>query len=99
MPVTRPVHAHLHPSPGNPVPMDLDAARNALVTLRCFWCKLLGHFGNNCLSHHDVQMMTTEELEEVIQQRLIWLDTPQPVQPLKSKSEPEVREDFQPNSE
>ena len=24
-------------------------------------------------------MMTTEELEEVIQQRLVWLDTPQPV--------------------
>jgi hypothetical protein len=99
LPVTKPVHAHLHPSPGNPVPMDLDAARNAPVSPRCFRCKLPGHFGNNCPNRHDVRMMTTEELEEVIQQRLIRLDTPQPTPLLTSEVEPEVREDFQPDSE
>ena len=35
-------------------------------------------------------MMTTEELEEVIQQRLVWLDTPQPVWLPNSGAEPEV---------
>ena len=44
-------------------------------------------------------MMMTEELEEVIQQRLIWLDAPQPAQLMTSEAELEVREDFQPNSE
>ena len=43
--------------------------------------------------------MTTEELEEVIQQRLIQLDTPQPVRLLDSEAEPEVSEGFQPDSE
>ena len=40
---TRPVHTHLHLSPGNPIPMDLDTARNAPVAPRCFQCKLPGH--------------------------------------------------------
>ena len=75
--------------------MDLDAARNALVSPKCFCCKLLGHFSNNCPSCHDVRMMMTEELEEVIQQRLIRLDTPQPVRLLDSEAELEVSEGFQ----
>ena len=70
--------------------MDLDLARNTPVSLKCFCCKLPSHFGNNWPSHHDVRMMTTEELEEVIQQRLVWLDTPQPVQLPDSEAEPEV---------
>ena len=44
-------------------------------------------------------MMMTEELEEVIQQQLIWLDTPQPVWLLDSEVELEVSEGFQPDSE
>ena len=55
--------------------MDLDSTRNTPVSPKCFRCKLPGHFSNNCPSCHDVRMMTTE-LEEVIQQRLFWLDTP-----------------------
>ena len=44
-------------------------------------------------------MMTTEELEEVIQQRLIQLDTPQPAHLPPSEAELNVCEDFQPDSE
>ena len=79
--------------------MDLDVARNAPVSPKCFRCKLPGHFSNNCPSCHDVRMMMMEELEEVTQQRLIWLDTPQPVQLLDSEAELEVNEGFQPDSE
>ena len=79
--------------------MDLDAARNALVSLKCFCCKLPSHFNNNCPSRHDVCMMTMEELEEVIQQWLVQLDTPQPVRLPNSEAEPEVSEGFQPDSE
>ena len=99
VPVTKPVHAHLHPSPGNPIPMDLDSARNTPVSPKCFRCKLPGHFSNNCPSRHDVRMMTTEELEEVIQQWLFQLDTPQPVRLLDSEAEPEVNKGFQLDSE
>ena len=79
--------------------MDLDSARNTPVSPKCFNCKLPGHFSNNCPSHHDVHMLTMEELEEVIQQWLFWLDTPQPVQLLDSEAEPEVSEGFQLDSE
>ena len=78
--------------------MDLDVARNALVSLKCFRCRLPSHFGNNCLSRHDIRMMMTEKLEEVIQQQLVRLDTPQPVRLLDSEAEPEVGEGFQPDS-
>ena len=78
--------------------MDLDSARNTLVSPKCFRCKLPGHFSNNCPSCHDVHMMTTE-LEEVIQQRLFRLDTPQPVRLLDSEAEPEVSKGFQLDSE
>ena len=79
--------------------MDLDSAKNTPVSPKCFRCKLPSHFSNNCPSCHDVRMMMTEELEEVIQQRLFWLDTPQPVRLLDSKAEPEVSKGFQLDSE
>ena len=71
--------------------MDLDAARNAPVSPKCFCCKLPGHFGNNCPNHHDICMMSMEELEEVIQQWVIRL--------LDSEAEPEISKGFQPDSE
>ena len=46
--------------------MDSDSARNTPVSPKCFFCKLPGHFSNNCPSRHDVHMMMTEELEEVV---------------------------------
>ena len=52
----------------------------------------------NCPSRHDVRMMTTKELDEVIQQRLVRLDTPQPVRLPDSEAKPEVSEGFQPDS-
>ena len=79
--------------------MDLDSARNTPVSPKCFRCKLPSHFSNNCPSRHDVCMMTTEELEEVIQQRLFRLDTPQSVWLLDSEAEAEVSKGFQPDSE
>ena len=60
VPVTKPVHAHLHPSPGNPIPMDLDSARNTLVSPKCFRCKLPGHFSNNCPSCHDARVRVSK---------------------------------------
>ena len=79
--------------------MDLDLARDTPVSPKCFHCKLPGHFSNSCPSCHDVHMMMMEELEEVIQQRLFQLDTPQPVRLLDSEAEPEVSKGFQLDSE
>jgi hypothetical protein len=95
----RPIHAHLSPTPGNPVPMDLDSTRKALGAPRCFRCKGTGHFGKDCPSQYDVRLMTTDELEEVIQQRMVRLDVAQP-DPMNAPDDlPGDREGFHPDSE
>jgi hypothetical protein len=67
-------HSHIHPTPGNPVPMDLDATRGAATTPLCFRCKKPGHFGRDCPTQFDVQSMTIDELQEALGLRLAELD-------------------------
>jgi Retrotransposon gag protein/Zinc knuckle len=73
-PQPKAVHAHIRPTPGNPVPMDLDAGRRTPASVLCFRCKKPGHFGKDCPERFDIRLMTTEELEEVLQLRMTQLD-------------------------
>jgi hypothetical protein len=54
-----PQFAHMTPTPGNPIPMDVDAARRAAnkVQQRCYCCGKAGHFINDCPQPLDVRSM------------------------------------------
>jgi Retrotransposon gag protein/Zinc knuckle len=67
-------HSHLQPTPGNPVPMDLDSGRRLAMPPLCFRCKKPGHFGKDCPTRFDVREMSLEELEEVLSLRMAQLD-------------------------
>ena len=73
-------HAHIQPTPGNPVPMDLDQNRKSATPPLCFRCKKPGHFGKDCPDRFDVREMSIEELEEALQIRMAQLDVA-PVEP------------------
>jgi hypothetical protein len=86
-PAPKIVHAHTIPTPGNPVPMDLDASRKKSATPLCFRCGLPGHFGKDCPARFDVRHLSVDELQEILEGKMAALDVAKP------------EEDFQPDSE
>ena len=90
-------HAHIVPTPGNLVPMDLDAAKKRVMELLCYHCNLPGHFGKNCPTRFDVRMMSMDELQEVLENRMALLDvapSDPPRLPEVSLEVAEATEDF-----
>jgi hypothetical protein len=64
-------HAHAVPTPGNPVPMDLDVAKKrASAPLTCYRCGKLGHTRAECPSRIDVRALSAEEKEDLLEQLL-----------------------------
>ena len=84
--------AHSNPSLGNPVPMDIDAARKAkAISDTCHCCGKTGHWAKDCDLCFDVRYMDTDELESMLEDKLAAKDTV-PAEPL---AEPEANvEDF-----
>ena len=95
-------HAHSTPTPGNPVPMDLDRTKGKIrPPLSCFRCGGVGHFGKDCPDRFDVRAMTTDELEAFLEDRLAQLDVAEVVCPPTTgpDAEPARSEDFLPCNE
>jgi hypothetical protein len=90
--------AHSNPSPGNPVPMDIDAARkNKTPPDTCRRCGKTGHWSKDCDLRFDVRYMNEDELEMELENRLAAKDVaaseaPSDLEPLVSV------EDFVPRS-
>jgi hypothetical protein len=58
-----------------PVPMEVDASRSrGKVPIVCHRCGQPGHFRNQCPKQYDVRFMTTDELEDCLQNQLIQRD-------------------------
>jgi hypothetical protein len=93
-----PKYAHNVPTPGNPVPMDVDAARKKSHSdASCFRCGKIGHWGKNCPDRFDIRNLTTDELQEVLEGRLAQLDVVAENPDRLAESAP--TEDFLPDSE
>ena len=68
-------NAHLVPTPGNPIPMDIDATKGKTpLPPTCYRCGLPGHKKPDCPHRFDIRMMNTEEQEELLQQLLFKKD-------------------------
>ena len=70
-----PRFAHAHPSPGNPVPMDIDAARKAKTLAdACRRCGETGHWSKECPLRFDVRYMDADELQTELEDKLATKD-------------------------
>ena len=87
------------PTPGNPVPMDVDATwKREPLPFRCYRCGDLNHLSKNCPHRFDIQTMDADELQHHLEDYLAALDVA-PEEPKAEEVEEEVEEDFTPSSE
>ena len=71
IPVVSSKHVHSIPTPGNPVPMDVDAlCKWSALPPGCFRCGEPGHFSKNCPKPVDIHTLSIDELQEILEDRL-----------------------------
>jgi len=71
--------AHVKPTPGNPVPMDVDANRRKTpIPPTCYRCGNVGHKVPDCPRQYDIRVWSVEDLETELQLRLARRDVVPP---------------------
>jgi len=86
--------AHSNPSPGNHVPMDIDATRKAKATPdTCRPCRKTGHWAKDCDLRFNVRYMDADELETELENKLAAKDVA-PVETSEEAEPPVSVEDF-----
>ena len=71
--------AHVKPTPGHPVPMDIDANRRRnQLSPTCFRCGKSGHKVPDCPRQYDIRVWSVEDLEAELQLRLAMRDVVPP---------------------
>lgn len=77
-----PRFSHINPTPGNPVPMDIDAAQKAKALLDvCRRCGKVGYWAKDCSLRFDIRYMNTDELERMLEDKLAAMDAVPAEQP------------------
>jgi len=86
--------AHSTPTPGNPVPMDIDATHRAKVAPEnCHRCGKPGHWSKDCERRFDVRYMNADELEKAMEDKNAARDVA-PAAPIQEAEVPDSVEDF-----
>jgi hypothetical protein len=67
--------SRIDPSPGNPVPMDVDSAkRRGPLPFVCYRCGKTGHKAPDCKLPFDIRALTSDQLEAELGHRYAQLD-------------------------
>ena len=100
VPVVPLKHAHSIPTPGNPVPMDVDAlCKRSALPPGCFCCREPRHFSKNCPKPVDIHTLSIDELQEILEDRLAKLDVAQEEPARTMDTVPKEAWDFRTDSE
>jgi len=93
-----PHFTHVNPSPGNPVPMDIDTAQKAKALAEdCRRCGEPGHWARDCPLRFDIRYMDSDELQTELQGKLAAKDAVPKEQEVERVDNKE--EDFVPSDE
>jgi len=66
-------------TPGNPVPMDIDASRKMQpLPFSCYRCEKAGHKAPDCPTRFDIQELSIDDLQTYLEDRLAELDARHP---------------------
>jgi hypothetical protein len=80
--------AHSAPTPGNPVPMDIDATRRAkAIADTCRRCGDTGHWARDCPRQFDIRYLGFDELRAIMDEKFN-LENPAPLDSLKDDGYP-----------
>jgi len=71
-------HQHA-PTPGNPVPMDIDASwKMQPLPFSCYQCGKAGHKAPDCPTRFNIQELSIDDLQTYLEDRLVELDVKHP---------------------